>query len=413
MAHWYGTLAAVRELGRRGIEVYVAESGGLQQASWSRYAARRLSCPDERTVHYVEWLLNGGHRPGTVLCRTSDNVAFVHAERHRELAAHFLLATPELPVFREILDKARLHQQAMRVGLRTPRSVYPADAAEAQEFASTLSWPLLIKQRTQVGSRTLHKGTPVPELKALAATYASFRERNRFEPGVLARWPDVDRPMLQEYLPQCSTDIYCLAGFISPDGKHWATRAAHKVLSHPRHLGIGLLFEHVEVDPVLEDRVLRLCRAVGYHGIFQCEFLESKGEHLLIDFNPRFYNYMAFDEARGLPQAYLAYLLAIGAHDELRIELARARSTAPDVQGMIYNDRVGTWTQLSLEHLFHRIPRDERARWKAWRKRAKATVDPVWAGDDIGPGMLDLLRRLWEMGRHPRSFFRGNTSKAL
>ncbi len=413
MGHWNGTLAAVRELGRRGIEVYVASSRALAQARWSRYALRRLSSPDERdSARYAEWLLKLGERePGIALLHTSDNSAFVHAERERDLARHFLLATPGLAALREILDKERLQEQAARIGLRTPRTVFPADAAEAQALVSAVPWPIVIKQRTQVCSRTMHKGTPVRDSANLSAAYAKFRELNRFEPEVLAQWPGVDRPMLQEYLPQCSTSIYCLAGFISPGGGHWATRAALKVLSNPRHLGVGLLFEHTEVLPALEERVLGLCRAVGYHGVFQCEFLVLGAERLLIDFNPRFYNYMAFDHARGLPQAYLAYLLAIGAHDELQAEIERARTAPPGVERIVYTDRLGTWTQLYLERLLRRITGEEVARRRAWRKSAGTTIDPLWVRGDAGPGVMDVLVRLQNLARHPRHFFRMNTRK--
>jgi predicted ATP-grasp superfamily ATP-dependent carboligase len=415
MAHWYGTLAAVRELGRRGVEVYVAASGPLQQARWSRYAVRHLSCPNERqTARYADWLVDLGRRnPGMALCGTSDDHAFVHAARQRELSASFYLDTPGLAELREILDKARLQQQGTRAGMSTPHTVFPADAAEAEILALSVGRPLLIKQRTQVCSRTLHKGTPIGEGADLRAAYDEFRRKNPFERTVLAHWPDADRPILQEYLARSSPGIYSLSGFIAPGGDRWATRAALKVLSHPRQLGIGLLFEGAPVLPELEQQVLRLCRNVGYHGVFECEFLEYDGRHLMIDFNPRFYNYMAFDHARGLPQAYLAYLLAIGSHDLLAEEIERARTPPPGAERMVFTYRLGTWTQLRLERLFRRINSEETARWRAWRKRAEAVVDPVWAPDDVGPGVVDLLAWLWNMARHPRGFVRRNTQKAL
>src|SRR5437868_11731346 len=127
MAHWNGTLAAVRELGRRGIEVHVTSSKRLRQARWSRFAARRLSSPDEReTSRYIEWLVETGRRtPGIALCQTSDHVAFIHAAHRRDLAAWFQLATPGLVALREVLDKVRLYEHASRIGLRTPRTVFP------------------------------------------------------------------------------------------------------------------------------------------------------------------------------------------------------------------------------------------------------------------------------------------------
>jgi predicted ATP-grasp superfamily ATP-dependent carboligase len=416
MAHWYGTLAAVRDLGRRGIDVYVASSRWLSHARWSRYARRRLRCPDERDAgSYASWLLELGRRePGTALVRTSDDVAFVHAQRLEDLTrAGLLLANPGLDVMRELLDKSRLQQHAERVGLSTPRTVFPDDAAQAAELARSSPWAWLIKQRTQVSSQTLHKGTPLHAAHAdVRAVFEQFQRRNRFGPSVLQKWPGVDVPMLQEYLPEC-TNIYCLAGFLTPEGDRWATRAALKVLSHPRHLGVGLLFEHAPVLPDLEERVLRLCRDVGYHGTFQCEFLEHEGRHLLIDFNPRFYNYMAFDHARGLPQAYLAYLLATGAREELHRELEQARTLPSGSERMVYAYGVGTWTQLRMERLFRRIPREEPRRWRDWRRRAASVVDPVWERDDEIPWLVDVSTQLWNLLRHPRDFIRRNAHNAF
>ncbi len=413
MAHWYGTLAAVRELGRRGIDVHVAQSTLAGQAGWSRFAGHRLRSPDERNVaKYLDWLLKLGRRsPGLALCATSDDLRFLYAEHDVELRQSFLLETPNLGVLREVLDKKRLHEQAARVGLSTPASVFPNNPSEAESLADGLRYPLLIKQRMQVLSRTLSKGTALRGRSEIAAAYASFCSNNTFDPAVLTRWPDAGHPFLQEYLPANSGQIYCLAGFIAPDGGGSACRAAMKVLSHPRHLGIGLLFEHADVIPHLETRLLQLCKNVGYAGSFQCEFIVAGGEHLLIDFNPRFYNYMAFDHARGLPQAYLSYLHAIGDHTKLHNALVAARTPPPEAANTIYCNRVGAWMQLRLERLFGRIPRADVAQWQIWRKRAARVVDPIWEDDDRVPGFADLLMRFREMALRPRGFLRGNTRR--
>ena len=411
MAHWYGTLAAVREIGGRGVEVQVAASAPLRPAAWSRHARGRLACPDEQDSRaHLAWLLEYGRRhPGTALCATSDDLCLLYAAHQRELRDSFLLATPGLEVLRELLDKRRLYAHAARAGLRTPATLFPEDADEAVALAASAPWTPLIKQRTQVFSRTLHKGIAVRDAAHLRSEYQLFRERNRFAEEVLARWPDVDRPMLQEYLPRSSGRIYCISGFLA--GRRCATRAARKLLSHPRYLGIGLLFEEAEVVPELEDGLLRLCRSVGYEGLFQCEFLEHEGEYLLIDFNPRFYNYMALDHARGLPLAWLAYLAAIGAQEQLAAAIEEAKPARRD--GTVYCYGLGTFTQLRLERLFRRIPAAEPDRWRRWRARAAKVVDPVWAADDPRPVVADALLRLWSMARHPRSFLRANTRRPL
>src|SRR5581483_10797499 len=133
MAHWYGTLAAVRELGRRGIRVHVAASSPMRQAFWSCYADRRVTCPGERDSNrYLNWLLEYGKRnPGLVLCATSDDICFLHAAHERELRKSFILASPGLGVLRELLDKRRLYHNAERVGLHTPATLFPEDGDDA------------------------------------------------------------------------------------------------------------------------------------------------------------------------------------------------------------------------------------------------------------------------------------------
>jgi predicted ATP-grasp superfamily ATP-dependent carboligase len=415
MAHWFGTLAAVRALGRRGIEVHVAASGPLQQAAWSRYAVRRLSSPPayDASAH-IRWLIETGRRNrGAVLCAASDDLCFLYAAHERELRQYFQLATASLDTLRELLDKERLYRNAQRHGLKTPVTLFPADAEEAQKLGAKARFPQLFKLRTQVLSRTLHKGTPVTRPDDLVNAHQRFRSDNPFDPELLTRWPDADRPLLQEYLPLSAQRIYCIEGFIAPGGERWATRAVFKVLSHPRYLGIGLLFEHAEPVADLEQRIVRLCRSLGYVGVFQCEFIEHEGAHLLIDFNPRFYNYMAFDHARGLPQAYLAYLHALGANDELNAEIDRAQQVPPHLENLVYCYHLGTWTQLLIERLFRRIPADESKRWRGWHRAATGLVDPAWEPGDPGPGQADVLSQIWSAIRHPRSFLRGNTRRAL
>src|SRR3954464_9088383 len=62
MGDWVGTLAAGRELGRRGVEVRVATDRLFDRSAWSRYA-RRVRAPGIRDVNeYLGWLKQAGGR---------------------------------------------------------------------------------------------------------------------------------------------------------------------------------------------------------------------------------------------------------------------------------------------------------------------------------------------------------------
>ena len=83
MARYYGTLAATRCLGHAGVPVIVADESRFSPALWSRHVVRREHCPPARFLdRLVDWLLEFGARnPGHVLYATSDDLAWVFAER--------------------------------------------------------------------------------------------------------------------------------------------------------------------------------------------------------------------------------------------------------------------------------------------------------------------------------------------
>ena len=79
-----------------------------------------------------------------------------------------------------------------------------------------------------------------------------------------------------------------------------------KVLQRPRRLGIGLCFASAAVPDDLRARATRLLDSLGYFGVFELEFIRSRGRYLLIDMNPRFYNQIQLDVTRGLDLPMLA-----------------------------------------------------------------------------------------------------------
>ena len=78
-ADYYGTLAATRALGARGVPVYVGSERSLAVSSWSRHATRVLRHPPfAEAERFIDWLADlGAREPGIVLVPTSDEAAFL------------------------------------------------------------------------------------------------------------------------------------------------------------------------------------------------------------------------------------------------------------------------------------------------------------------------------------------------
>lgn len=406
-ADYYGTLAAVRHLGARGVPVTLADPRRFLPASWSRFVSTRVRSPSScQPDQMLGWLLDFGARhPGHVLLPTSDDMAWLLASQRERLGQVFRLYSPPAAAMAGLLDKRRLHEAAATAGLRTPQTWCPADEAAANALAPHLPYPILLKPRTQVYSRIASKGVRIDSPAALAPAWRAMVAATARMGSVPGHIPDTERPMLQAFHSGGDGQIYELSGFTDEGGQAFVVRAAMKVVQRPRRMGIGLCFEEAPLDGGLAERTARLCREVGFHGIFNVEFLVSGGDLFLIDFNPRMYNQMSFDQARGLPLPWLAYLAATGQRAELLAEVERARAWHGPPR--VFCNWFGTAFLLNAQVLAGVIPAAERDRWRRWyREHRDLAVDPVADRADWLPFALDMGNQLFDTARHARYFVR-------
>lgn len=408
MADFYGTLAAARALGRAGISVTMAEGRVLAPARWSRFVRRRVACPPASDTHaYIAWLLEFGQRePGHVLYATTDDLAWLYALHREELGRVFRMVQPPVATIYTLLNKKRLDAEARAVGIDTPRTWFPSDARELSDVGREATFPLLIKPQTQILFESHMKGMRVDTPSGLSSAYAEFSRRNRYEPRLLEFDPEVVHPMLQSYYAEAAQGIYSLSGFTDASGERFVVRAAVKVLQRPRRLGIGLCFEHAEVQPELANKVAALLKRVGYHGVFEAELIQAGGRYLLIDLNPRYYSQMGFDIARGLPLPLLVHAAASGDRARLDALVERARSWRP-VDEPVYANRMILELLLCAQGLSGRLSADEVRTWRSWMERHRAdTTDAVLDAEDWAPALVDAALHLVAAARHPRGFVR-------
>lgn len=408
IADFYGTLAAARDLSPRGAPVTIADWRLLAPAGWSRSVARRVRCPPVNdAARFLAWLIAHGRRePGQVLYGTSDDLAFLFSLHAEELAKHYRMYQPPLSTLLGVLDKKALYDAALEVGLEVPETYYPADAADVARLAPTLPYPLLIKQRIQVFSSTHSKGAEVARPRDLVRMYAEFARDNTFPEVLLTLLPDVAQPMLQRYLPEAHDGIFSVSGFIDRTGKHFVARGARKILQRPLRMGIGLCFESAEATPELARTVAALCRRVGFFGAFDCELIQVGDRFLLIDFNPRFFNQLAFDVARGMPLPWLVYLGALGQDEALARAVREAAAAGEHHRDAVFCNRLGLEVYLGTHRLTGRVGAGDLSRWRAWLGAERLRVDPVAAWDDPAPAVLEAFGIAYGAARHPRSFLR-------
>jgi len=385
------------------VPVVVAYDEVTAPARWSRYAKSVVRCPPAKdSERFLDWLHDfGAKHPGGVFCPTSDDVALLVASHLESLEPLFRLFSPPRDALLGMLDKSRLAEAVRGTGLRSPATWSPRDERELERLLDELPLPLLMKPRTQALSRMPGKTRIVHRREEIAPTWRAIRQANVRQPAITGI-PDVDLPVLQAY-QTVSERVYTVDGFVDAEGTIIGAAACVKILQLPRRSGPGLCFTSAPLESELIRGLERLCRAGGYRGVFDAEFVTRGDDKLLIDVNPRFYNHMAFEVDRSLPLPWLAYLAATGDGDERALRRAIRTPASPGAASdRIYVHRFPTLVQLAAQRLTGRMTRNEIRAWRQWIAGADGVTDPAYAHDDLLPALADVAQWL----RHPRSFLR-------
>jgi len=408
-ATWWGTLAAARDLGSRGVSVTLASDSRLVPARWSRHVARWVRCPGKGEPERVlEWLLDFGKRsPGYVLYPTSDEIAWLVAANCGKLGSHYRLYSPPVEALACLLDKNRLGRAAVAAGLCAPETWCPGDEGEVLRIAGETRFPLYVKPRTNLFSHGCGKGQRVTQLADLLAAWRSWHSSGRFPQDVVERMPGIERPLIQATYARTDR-IFTVDGFIDETGELACTLGCVKVLQLPRGSGPGICFQAAPVPGEIENGLVRLFREIGFFGVFDAEFIEDNGRFLLIDVNPRFYNHMAFEVERGLPLPWLAYLGAVGNREGLRAAVDSARKFRSEQSGPIrYVHRLQLRLLLGAQALTGGMNLEERGRWRRWlADREGRTTEPVYQKGDGWPSAAEWALELYYLVRHPHSSLR-------
>src|SRR5579872_1748736 len=389
-----GTIAAARYLGRRGYNVGVVSSNRLGAAAWSRYAARSYAAPPESdSRQFLDRLLEIGRKnPGQILLPTSDETAWLYAVNASALEQYFRMAQPPLSVLLNILDKNLFADAAIRAGLAVLPSWDPRTFDEVAALAPTLPYPVLIKPRTHVHRLRNDKGVVVHSAIDLKSKYQEYLDRERSAAGNDSL-RDISRPILPQFVHVGSEGVYSVTGFIDRTGELFVTREATKVFQRSQPVGVGVCFESRPQTPPMSDAVRKLCRELGYFGMFEVEFLWFDGDWVAIDFNPRLFSQVGMDIRRGMPLPLFACLETACEFAELRDAVKKALGGNDEVA---FCDRFTLRAILLAQIMTGRISPEDRARWRNWmRRNAAQTVDFVADENDRVPEFIHVLSEVY------------------
>ena len=339
--HWRKSLAAVRALGKKGINVTVGESTRLATAVFSRYCHRSLVYPSPliQPAEFIDALEKelSQHSYRMVLPMEDETTGLI-SQHHSLLSRH--AAIPVVPYKKYCL--ARRKDAVLRIaeetGIPVPKTWFIDDLSHIDQVKNRLPYPVVIKPRIGSG--------------AVGITYPENADQ------LMAYYPKIHRhfpyPLIQERIPREGPG-YGVSLLFDENGTVKASFVHKRLREYPVTGGASTLRESVRYDDIL-DMAVTLMKKLDWFGIAMVEFKIDPRDGIpkLMEINPRFWGSLHLSIVAGVNFPYLLYRLSRGEtfgpveHYKLGV---RCRWMLPgDILHFIHNPR-----RASLIHDFFRF----------------------------------------------------------
>ena len=372
----WNSLAIVRSLGRRDIDVYCGEEARFAPCFFSRYCRDHFQYPSpsrepsafvDFMVEKVKELAPEGDEPYVLIPVHKET--FILAEHRQRLEPYVRLPVTTIENIRLTDDKGRLAELAEQQGIRIPRTWQFHDIGDLYREAPDLPMPIFLKVRKAAAGVGLRK---VKSPEELVSSFREFVDGYGLEPD--------QYPLVQEFVPG---DDYCVTALFD-QGRCVASMTYRNIRSFPRGTGAGALRETVR-QPEAEQATVKLLSPLRWHGIAQVDFrVAEDGRPYLIEVNPRFFGGLPQSIAANVDYPYLLYRIAIGEAIEEQPEVDYAKRTETPIVGLlatleeIANDEARLAELRTLADEFRRIPQADHKRQQLRRflDQLKAVARP-------------------------------------
>jgi predicted ATP-grasp superfamily ATP-dependent carboligase len=309
-------VASVRSLARAGHTVFVGESASWSKAGWSRscFGTLPYPAPQSRTEEFLEAIrIFVGQQPGIlVLPMTEATTLPVSAHRDALLAAGARLVLPEHNDLLRAFDKDETTRLAASLGIAVPKTVLVTSEREAQDIASSVRYPVVLKPRSSeefTAGRVRTGGRP---------RYA--RDPSEFDDAYRDISQRASAVLVQEFVPGEGTGYFALM-------HHGELRAefAHQRIRDLYPTGSGSAVRvSIEPDTEIRNSSLAVLSALRWHGVAMVEYRKEPGSPaVFMEVNGRFWHSLALACYAGMDFPALLANMAEG--DDIQVSAGYER----------------------------------------------------------------------------------------
>ncbi len=289
------TLAAVRSLGKKGIETYVVDETRFTPAAFSKYCTKGyVSTNTENKEEYFNSICNIIKKNKCEVFFPMDEDTMNIAQEYREEITKLChLPIPSAESYNTVADKGLSYKHALRNGVDYPRTAYPEHLSDIFISTENLRYPLIVKPVKSNGGR----GIVIVE------------DKNDLEKAYLEVCKEYPHPVIQEYIGDGEMyDVVLLYNSKSQLRAHYIQKQVRKF---PLITGPSSVQESVAYPEMMEI-ALKYMEGLEWYGIADLEFMVKKDteEILFIELNGRFWNSLQMGIYAEVDFPWLLYKIA-------------------------------------------------------------------------------------------------------
>ena len=283
------TLAAVRSLGKRGINVTVLSDLRFSISFYSKYCKNRIIVPDpKKNASYSGRILdivkNGNY---DVLLPISFASVYQVSKIKDELEQYVKVPIADGQSLEIAGTKNLTVKFAEKIGISVPNTFYPKNTKEVLSLSKNLEYPVVVKGAEDSGY----------------VGYANSPEE------LISKYTKIHKycPIIQEYISGEGYGFFALYN-------HGVSRAIfmHKRIREYPVTGGPSTFAESIYDPKLKELGLKMLDYLNWHGVAMVEFKKNSknGDFVLMEINPKFWGSLEIAIASGVDFPYLACEMA-------------------------------------------------------------------------------------------------------
>jgi predicted ATP-grasp superfamily ATP-dependent carboligase len=291
------TLAAVRSLGKRNINIIVSEETRANISAFSKYCKKSLVSPSAKNepVKYYKWLYSTVlEYECDVIFPMDDDVLEVVMKHYEELSKICTITLPSIDSYEKACDKGKTTKLVQEAGVNAPKTIYPEDIDNLKALTKGMNYPLIIKPRKSSGSRGIRKANDEEELIEL------YKEAHNNQP----------LPIIQEFIG--IGDRYDVCLLFDAQNKLKAHFIQKEIRHFPIEMGPSTVQMSVESQELLEMS-LKIMKMLPWNGVVEIEYMVDQRDNKLkfMEINPRFWGSLQTAINSGVDFPWLLYKLGI------------------------------------------------------------------------------------------------------